>query len=74
MFKAVPDRHTEKVERDKRAYRKKTTYLAIDVRVYGSNEFHVHPEIEHPVLPQVKELFSALFDSKTSLQEWEDVQ
>ena len=49
-----------------------TTFLAIDVGVYGSNEFHIHPEIEHPVLPPVKEFFSELFDNKTSLQEWED--
>ena len=48
------------------------TFLAIDVGVYGSNEFRRHPEIEHPVLPPVREFFSELFDNKTSLQEWED--
>ena len=48
-----------------------TTFLAIDVGTYGSKELHTF-EIEKAVLPPVEEFFSAVYDNKTSLQEWED--
>ena len=49
-----------------------TTFLAIDVGAYGSKGFHTAPEIEKAVLPPVEEFFSAVYDNKTSLREWED--
>ena len=48
------------------------TFLAIDVGTYGSKGFHIFPAVGKVVLPPVEEFFSALFDNKTSLQEWED--
>ena len=48
------------------------TFLAIDVGTYGSKGFHIFPAKGKAVLPPVEEFFSALFDNKTSLQEWED--
>ena len=47
------------------------TFLAIDVGTYGSKGFHIFPAKGKAVLPPVEEFFSALFDNRTSLQEWE---
>ena len=49
-----------------------TTFLAIDVGAYGSRSFHNYSVIENAVLPAVEEFFSAVYDNRTSLEEWED--
>ena len=48
------------------------TFLAIDVGTYGSKGYRIFPAVGKAVLPPVEEFFSALFDNRTTLQEWED--
>ena len=47
------------------------TFLTIDVGTYGSKGFHTN-KVKQAVLSPVEEFFSAVYDNKTSLQEWED--
>ena len=46
-------------------------FVSIDVGVYGSRGLLTSRK-RHALLPPVREFFSAVYDNKVSLQEWED--